>query len=379
MHNESSGIMERKGRLWWLRWSELAPHNTTTTVLMTTAYLGLDLHASSSTLGIMAEDGTYQGDQQFSTAESELIPRVASVEASETMLAIEANSLSRWAARTLDAYVDRTVVCDPRENYLISRDARKSDRADAYNLCRLLRLEELKEVYQAEEDHRAVFKASAQHYLRCRKQQVALKQKIKATFRRWGVLDVSGDRIYKTNGREDYLNRLSNPEVERQLRGLYQMLDAALDAQSDAKKQMLDLGSKYPEITEFQAVPGVGPIGSHVFDALIQTPHRFSTKQKLWRYCQLGIRSQTSDGKPIGHEELDPQGRSELKQVSYQAWRGARKEGDNEVSRFYEQSLKRTGKKTNARLNTQRKILSTLHALWKHQSSYQPQRFLDSA
>ncbi len=346
---------------------------------MTTAYLGLDLHASSSTLGIMAEDGTYQGDQQFSTAESELIPRVASVEASETMLAIEANSLSRWAARTLDAYVDRTVVCDPRENYLISRDARKSDRADAYNLCRLLRLEELKEVYQAEEDHRAVFKASAQHYLRCRKQQVALKQKIKATFRRWGVLDVSGDRIYKSKGREHYLDQLSSPEVERQLRGLYQMLDTALDAQSDAKKQMLDLGSKYSEIAEFQAVPGVGPIGSHVFDALIQTPHRFATKQKLWRYCQLGIRSQTSDGKPLGHEELDPQGRSELKQVSYQAWLGARKEGDNEVSRFYEQSLKRTGKKTNARLNTQRKILATLHALWKHQSSYRPQRFLGSA
>jgi len=116
-----------------------------------------------------------------------------------------------------DAYVDRTVVCDPRENYLISRDARISDRADAYNLCRLLRLDELKEVYQAGEDHRAVFKASAQHYLRCRKQQIALKQKIKATVRCWGVLDVGGDRIYKRSGREDDLDRLSNPKVERQL------------------------------------------------------------------------------------------------------------------------------------------------------------------
>ena len=129
---------------------------------MTTAYLGLDLHANSSTLGVMASDGTYQGHKQFSTAESELIPRVSSIDAQEKRLAVEASELSRWAARTLEPYVDRTLVCDPWENFLISRDSRKGDVSDAYNLCRLLRLRllrlgELKEVYQATEDHRAAF------------------------------------------------------------------------------------------------------------------------------------------------------------------------------------------------------------------------------
>jgi hypothetical protein len=82
----------------------------------------------------MAEDGTYQGHQQFSTAESELVPRVSSIDTSEKRLAVEASTLSRWAARTLDPYVDQTVVCDARENHLISRDARKGDISDAYNL-----------------------------------------------------------------------------------------------------------------------------------------------------------------------------------------------------------------------------------------------------
>ena len=54
--------------------------------------------------------------------------------------------------------MDEIYVCDPRENALISQNARKSDRADVYNLCRLLRLDELKEVYHPTEDHRAVFK-----------------------------------------------------------------------------------------------------------------------------------------------------------------------------------------------------------------------------
>lgn len=346
---------------------------------MTTAYLGLDLHANTSTLGVMAADGTYQGHRQFPTAESELIPRVASIDASRKILALEASSLSRWAARTIDPYVDRVLACDPRENYLISRDGRKNDVSDAYNLCRLLRLGELQEVYQAEEDHRAVFKATAQHYLDCRTRQVALKQKIKAAFRRWGVLDLEGQRVYSTAGRSDYLKRISRPEITGQLRRLYRLLDEALEAQAEAKKQMFRLGKRYPEIEEFQDVPGVGPIGAHLFDAFIQTPDRFSTRQKLWRYCQLSIRSQTSDGKPLGHEELDPNGRSELKQVSYRACVAARRQGDNAVATFFEQSLRRTGDRTHARLNTQRKILATLRALWKTKSSYRPQRFLGSA
>jgi hypothetical protein len=346
---------------------------------MTTAYLGLDLHANSSTLGVMAEDGTYQGHQQFSTAESELVPRVSSIDASEKRLAIEASTLSRWAARTLDPYVDQTLICDARENHLISRDARKGDISDAYNLCRLLRLGELQEVYQAEEDHRAVFKATAQHYLDCRGQQVALKQKIKATFRRWGVLDLEGQKVYSKKHRERYLGRITQPEVTGQLQRLYRLLDGAVQAQREAKKQMVRLGKRYPEIEAFQEVPGIGVIGSHLFDAFIQTPERFSTRQKLWSYCQLSIRSQTSDGKPLGYEELDPNGRSELKQVSYRAYASALKQGDNAVETFFEASLRRTGDRTHARLNTQRKILATLRALWRTGSSYRPEKFLGAA
>jgi hypothetical protein len=327
----------------------------------------------------MTEDGTYQGHQQFPTAESELIPRVSSVEASEKTLAVEASTLSRWAARTIDPYVDRVLVCDPRENYLVSRNARKSDVSDAYNLCRLLRLGELQEVYRAEEDHRAAFKATAQHYLDCRGQQVALKQKIKATFRRWGVLDIDGQTVYSKTGRADYLERVSHLEITSQIKRLYRLLDQAVQAWKEAQEQLLRLGKRYPEIQRFQEVPGIGPIGSHLFDAFVQTPDRFSTRQKLWSYSQLSIRSQSSDGKPLGHEELDPNGRGELKTVSYRAFLSARRQGDNAVDTFFEQSLGRTGDPTHARLNTQRKILATLRALWKTGSHYSPQKFLGSA
>ena len=346
---------------------------------MTTAYLGLDLHASTCTLGIMADDGTYLGHQHFPTAESQLIPRVVQIEAKTKRLALEEGSLARWVACTLEPYVDEVLVCDPRENALISRNPHKSDAADAYMLCRLLRLGELKRVYQAREDHRAVFKAAVQHYLDMRGQQVALKQKIKAMFRRWGVLRVEGYSLYSKDGRQAYLDRLSHQGIAGQLGSLYQVLDVTLTAQKQAKAQMLHLGKRYQEIETFQQVPGIGPIGSHLFDAFIQTPHRFTTKQRLWRYCGLGIRSKTSNGKPLGYEELDPSGRSELKAVSYRAWLAALRQGDNEVKAFFEASLQRTGDRTHARLNTQRKILATLLSLWKNQSAYSSTQFLASA
>lgn len=157
------------------------------------------------------------------------------------------------------------------------------------------------------------------------------------------------------------------------------MLDVALETQSETKSQVLCLGERYSEIEEFQKVPGVGPFGSHLFDAFLQTPFRFSTKQKLWSYCQLGIRSQTSDGKRLGYEELDPNGRSDLKAFSYRASMAALRHGDNEVARFFEQSLERTGDRSHARLNTQRTILATLLSLWKNDSSYQSERFLGPA
>jgi hypothetical protein len=81
---------------------------------MTTAYLGLDIHANSCTLGVMDESGTFQGHQKFLTSEAELIPRVSVIEADRKRLALEASTLSRWAARTLAPYVEEVLVCDPR-------------------------------------------------------------------------------------------------------------------------------------------------------------------------------------------------------------------------------------------------------------------------
>jgi transposase len=234
----------------------------------------------------------------------------------------------------------------------------------------------LNRVYHPENDDRAIFKAAVQHYIDLRDQQVVLKNKIKAMYRHWGVIEVAGQAVYGTS-RDDYLQRMKHLHIRNQLHRLYCLMDETESMQKKALRAMKQLGRKYPEIKEFQKMPGIGEILSHIFDAFIQTPHRFRNKRKLWRYCRLGITDRSSDGKPLGFKRLDRSGVSELKALSYRAWLCAMG-SDNEVRRFYSRSLRQTHSHVHARLNTQRKILAVMYGMWKTGEAYRAELFLDS-
>lgn len=338
---------------------------------MSTVYLALDVHARHCVLGQMNDQGVMLNVVQFPTTEAELMRHVRAIQASRKLLTLEEGPMARWIAQTLHPHVDELLICNPHENHLISSGSRKNDRHDVQQLCRLLRLGELKQVYHPADDDRAVFKAAVQAYLDLVNQEVRIKGKIKAKFRAWGVVVTDTERIYHARHRDDYLKRLTQPAIRVQLQSLYDLLDAALHAKRAAFRQMIDLGQRYPEIALFRHVPGCGVVSAHVFSAWVQTPHRFANKRQLWRYAQLGIRERSSDGKPLGFKRLDREGNGALKQVSYWIGLGARRRrGANGLKTYHQASLERTHDKTHARLNTQRKALATLLAMWKHMEDY---------
>ena len=345
---------------------------------MKKVYLAIDAHARHCTLGKMSARGKFERSWTFSTSEKELIKHVEAIEAKK-ILAVEEGPLAYWIAQTLRPYVHELIIADPRENPLISRNAMKRDKVDVKQLCRLLRLGELKRVYHPQDDKRAIFKAAMQQYLDFRDQETSFKQKIKAKYRSWGVPDVEGTCVYHPKKRDDYLVRIKAIPIRNQLKRMYTLLDHALMAQRLALKDAWQLGNKYPEIKEFMKVPGVGVIGSLLYDSYIQTPHRFVKKSQLFRYCQLGVTDRSSDNKPLAYKRLDKAGNSELKAMSYRAFTSAmRIKRDNEVRSFYEASLSRTRNHTRARLNTQRKILSVLHGIWRSGQEYKSEMFLGS-
>ena len=340
------------------------------------AYMGFDVHAGNSMLGVMDEEGHYQGHQACKTTEAELIRLVQSVEAKEKYLVIEESTLAQWVSQILKPYAKEIVICDPRENRLISRNGSKRDETDCYQLCRLLRLGELKRVYHAENDDRAIFKGAVQHYLDLRNQQVSLKLKLKAMYRHWGVVDVAGTSLYSARGKQPFIDQIKQATIKKQLGRLYHLIFETEKMEELAFKEIKQLGRRYPEIKEFKRIPGIGDVGAHVFDAYIQTPHRFEKKSRLWKYCRMGIIDRSSDNKPLGYKRLDRSGVGELKALSYRAWLSGTK-GDNEVRKFYERSLASTHSRTHARLNTQRKILAVMYGVWKKGDKYRSEMFLD--
>lgn len=339
------------------------------------AWLGLDAHAKFSLLAWMDEEGNRRRHWRFATSEGQLIKHLQLIPAKVKHLALEECGLGRWLAQVAAPHVAQALVCDPRENHRISRHHHKCDEEDGYTLAHLFRLGALKKVWQPANDERAVFKCAVQAYLDAVGRQTALKLQLKAHYRQWGVIP-SGSVVYSPRGRVKYLALVRQDGVREQLQLLYEMLDRALEVETKARRLMVRLGRSFPEIERLQTVPGVGPVGAHLFVAYIQEPRRFETPQQLRRYCRLGIRDRSSDGKPLGFQQLDRSGHGVLKAISYRAWLMAVKRGQGPVHEFYQASFKRTGDEVHARLNTQRKVLETLLALWKQQREFDPKTFL---
>ncbi len=341
------------------------------------AYLAMDLHAKNFTLGHMDNDGNFRGNIEFPTSENNIIHGLKSIKAKEKYLTIEAGTLTYWAAQVANPFVSQVIVCDPRENALIYKNSYKKDKADTRNLCRLLRLGELHHVYLPENDDRAIFKTSAQHYIDLRNQLIRFKLKIKAMYRLWGVINVFTDAVYSNSGRDKYLKQVKHLPIRSQLSRLYYLMDQTEAMRKSALKSMKQLGRRYAEIRQFVKIPGIADISAHVFDAFIQTPHRFAKKNRLWKYCRLSVTDRSSDGKPLGFQRIDPSGIGELKALSYRAFMASMK-SDNEVKRFYLDSLQRTHNQKHARLNTQRKILAVMYSIWRKGAAYQPELFAGS-
>jgi transposase len=336
-------------------------------------FIAIDLHSKHSMIGYMNENGEYIDQRQVQTSPKNLINQIVAIPAAYKQLTIEQGNMTFAMAEHLCAYVDKLIVCDPTHNRLISGNANKNDRLDTFRLCKLLRLGELKQVWRPKHmGKRRLFYGQVKEYQRITKMLSAQKNQLQAQLRHWGI---NVDMCKKHYQNPDLLlKQIPREALAGQIARKINFIGLIEDQKVGQFKLVRQTGSGFWEIKEFQKMPGIGPVGAHVFSAYIQTPHRFSGRSQLMRFCQLGVRKRSSDGRGLKSERLDKAGHGCLKYHSHIAWKSALKSA-NEVSRFYRDSLERTGKETNARLNTQRKILTVLWSLWKHNRTYQPAKF----
>jgi transposase len=334
---------------------------------MRTVYAGIDVGSRFSHVAAVGERGEVLFNKPFATCEATIRKTLKEMsQHRKVCLAVEESALGAWIARVARQEVDRVIVCDPRQNRWISNATSKNDKVDALKLAQLLRTGLLKEVYHPLDEDRAVFKVAVAHYHDVTGEARRLKQKIKAHFLAYGLF-VKGQGLFSEQGREVWAERLPDAAIRAMVEQLFQMLDRTAKVRKQAKALMVALGSTYPEIERFCRMPGIKEVVSCTFSGYVQDPGRFRTIRTLWKYCDLAVVHRTSCGKLVGREHLNKDGNSILKYVLGVAFNkavGLCKE-DNSFKRYYEESLKRTGSKTHARLNTQRRIALVLWQMWR--------------
>ena len=336
---------------------------------MNIVYVGLDLGSSTFHQVAINQEGVATVNRNFSTSEANLRKAFADLRG-ELHVHLEAGELAPWAAAVIAPLVQRVVCSHPRDNAWIAKDGDKCDRVDAFKLAELLRLNRFKEVRYAPDQPRRDFKTLVQHYDELTAQQARLKTKLKARLRMQGVI-VTGERLFSAAGRKPVLAQVKSPDVRSTISQLFEVLDQSVTAQSQAKLLMLRAAQAFPEIKLFRTAPGVGPIGACRFSAYIHTPQRFSSKRKLWKYCRLSVSHRSSNGKPLRRPKLDYSGCGRLKDVSRKAFDvSLRAAKDNDFKRTYQRALETTHDATHARLTVQRKIVSTLRAMWISKTPY---------
>jgi transposase len=336
---------------------------------MDKVYVGLDLGSRFFQQAALNQEGGVTMNRRFPTSEANLRSAFTGLRG-EIQVHLEAGELAPWASEIIRPLVTRVVCSHPQTNAWIARDRDKCDRIDAYKLASLLRLNEFKEVHYPREPLRRDFKALVQHYDELTQQQARWKTKLKARLRIQGII-VRGEEVFSARGRKAVLEQVKSQVVRTAIKQLYAVLDQSIASQTEAQMLLLRAAQALPEIKILRTAPGVGPIGACRFSAYIHTPQRFSSTRKLWKYCRLSVSHRSSNGKPLRRPRLDRMGCGRLKDVSRKTFEAAlRRRDNNGFKRAYYRALETTHDATHARLTVQRKIVSTLRAMWINQTPY---------
>ena len=332
-------------------------------------YVGLDLGSSRCHQTVINADGSLQMSRSIPTSEQHL--RLAFLALGDNVrVHLESGELSTWVSSVIKPMVAEVVVSHSRTLAWIGKDSQKDDAIDARKLAELLRLNRTHPVYCQTDDSRRLFKQLVAHHENLSREQARLKSKIKARLRYLGIIRFDA-RLFTKNGQAALLGELKEPSIKQMLTQTFAVLNQLLETETQAKQAMIKAAKQFPEVSLLQTAPGVGIITACRFVAYIQTPHRFSNKRKLWRFCRLGITRRESNGKRLAHPHLDCAGVGSLKDVSRKVFEAARRtKKDNSFKRAFEQSLLNTKNATRARLSTQRKILATLRAMWQANQPY---------
>ena len=334
-------------------------------------YIGVDCHISSLDFAVVNERGTITKKAKVNTGVKEFMAFVKSIPRPRKIF-IEEGELAGWMLETSLKFGEELIITDPKINKWIGKAGQKNDPIDAEKLAQLARGKYVKEIYHPV-NHRRRFKDLVFAYHDTVKSRTRIKNKIKAHFRRNGII-CSGDTVFSERHRDKWREKLSTNKMTHLIvEELWVQLDQLRQSKEKLKRNIKIQSKQYPEIKKFRKVPGIGLIHASTISAIIETPYRFANKKKVWMYAGIGLMERSS-GEKVYSKKLTREYNRPLKNAIKKAAEAAILAKDNQFRRQYLRLTIEKGIASHrAKLTVARSMLATLYGMWKKGEAYDPE------
>lgn len=340
---------------------------------MRTSYIGADVDSKMTELAV---DGGRELRRYRVPTTIPAIRQVLAEVPGRKKLTFEEGPMAQWLYRNLKGDVDELIVSDPRRNRLISHDGDKSDPIDAAKQAELLRGRHLRPVYHSDDEKRVELKEWVSLYHDRIRDAVRQVNKIRARCRMHGLRPPRGALCGEAVWR-GWMEELGDHPAAAQLAVLRVGLDANRLQAASALSKLVELSKAYPIIAAWQAIPGIGPIRAITIFAYLDTPWRFASPKKLWKYCGVGLQRKASgtdkQGRPKpGTLKLAYRVNRRLKAaVVGGAWSAIR-QSDNVFADYYQRLIGKGIHEANAWHAVSRKLITVMQGMWKNGSRFDP-------
>jgi len=343
-------------------------------------FIGLDVHASSTTMAVVGASGKRLGSKVVETAAASIVEQLCSWSGT-THVALEEGTQSEWLYEVISPHVAQVVVLHLDEK---SSRGQKNDSSDAFGLAERLRTGSFNSVVYKSVGVFATLRQLCRVHSKVVGDTVRVQNRLKAVFRSRGIA-VDGRGVYGQSKRQSYLSALP-----LSCRGaalvLYAEFDALKEIGQQAEQDLVAESHRHPASRILESCPGMGPIRVAQALAVIVSPRRFRTRQQLWSYSGLGIVMRSSsdwirqDGNWMRAELSKTRGLNRnFNRLLKRVFKGAATTvitlygTDEPLRRDYERLLAAGTKPNLAKLTLARKIAATVWSMWKKEESYNPQ------
>lgn len=340
-------------------------------------YIGLDVHAATTTMAVVGPSGRRLKTQVLETNGKALIEALR-VMPGRRHICLEEGTQAEWLYEVLKPHADEIVVAK-----VVESRGQKSDAQDAFGLAERLRTGALKTTVFKDVRAFATLRELNRLYTMVLSDVVRTKNRLKHLFRSRGVATPDAD-VYAKNGRDAWLRKL--PKAKRwAAETLYEELDKLMELHDRTNADLVREARRHLIAEKIETCPGLGPIRTAQLMATVVTPHRFRTKRQFWAYCGLAIVTRSSSD-----WVRDKSGRAWIRS-NLQTTRGLNRNCNHALKHVFKGAattviaqaktplsqdyarLVENGTKPNlAKLTLARRIAAIVLAVWKTNKEYDP-------